>query len=78
MSFGEWSIPVLGGRGNYLSFRNLPRNSIPLLSRLIRGDGEVVEEMVSRDRHRDINRQATAGDGQFFQQNTVGWNAPTK
>ncbi|XP_059611201.1 ADP-ribosylation factor-like protein 6-interacting protein 4 [Phlebotomus argentipes] len=41
--------------------------------RLIRGDGEVLEEIVSRDRHREINRQATAADGQHFQANTIGW-----
>ena len=35
--------------------------------RLIKGDGEVLEEIVSKDRHREINRQATRGDGSFFQ-----------
>ncbi|KAI5695657.1 hypothetical protein M8J75_001502 [Diaphorina citri] len=35
--------------------------------RLIKGDGEVLEEIVSRSRHREINKQATAGDGNFFQ-----------
>ncbi|XP_033216410.1 ADP-ribosylation factor-like protein 6-interacting protein 4 isoform X2 [Belonocnema kinseyi] len=35
--------------------------------RLIKGDGEVIEEIVSRDRHKEINRQATRGDGEFFQ-----------
>lgn len=35
--------------------------------RLIKGDGEVLEEIVSRDRHREINKQATKGDGTFFQ-----------
>ncbi|XP_073952185.1 uncharacterized protein isoform X2 [Choristoneura fumiferana] len=39
--------------------------------RLIKGDGEVLEEIVSRDRHRQINRQATQADGAFFQANTV-------
>ncbi|KAJ2947607.1 hypothetical protein O0L34_g17404 [Tuta absoluta] len=39
--------------------------------RLIKGDGEVLEEIVSRDRHLQINRQATAADGAFFQANTV-------
>ncbi|XP_055700157.1 ADP-ribosylation factor-like protein 6-interacting protein 4 [Phlebotomus papatasi] len=41
--------------------------------RLIRGEGEILEEIVSRDRHRDINRQATASDGAYFQANTIGW-----
>lgn len=36
-------------------------------NRLIKGDGEVLEEIVSRDRHREINRQATQGDCAFFQ-----------
>lgn len=35
--------------------------------RLIKGDGEVMEEIVSRDRHRAINKQATKGDGDYFQ-----------
>ncbi|XP_054290568.1 ADP-ribosylation factor-like protein 6-interacting protein 4 [Macrosteles quadrilineatus] len=36
-------------------------------SRLIRGDGEIIEEIVSKERHQAINRQATQGDGDFFQ-----------
>uniref|UniRef100_S4P970 ADP-ribosylation factor-like protein 6-interacting protein 4 n=1 Tax=Pararge aegeria TaxID=116150 RepID=S4P970_9NEOP len=39
--------------------------------RLIKGDGEVLEEIVSRDRNREINRQATMADGDFFQSRTV-------
>ncbi|XP_026732031.1 ADP-ribosylation factor-like protein 6-interacting protein 4 [Trichoplusia ni] len=39
--------------------------------RLIKGDGEVLEEIVSRDRHKQINRQATHADGAFFQSQTV-------
>ncbi|KAG5895375.1 hypothetical protein JTB14_029598 [Gonioctena quinquepunctata] len=35
--------------------------------RLVKGDGEIVEEIVSRDRHKAINQQATKGDGEFFQ-----------
>lgn len=35
--------------------------------RLIKGDGEVLEEIVSRERHKDINKQATKGDGEYFQ-----------
>lgn len=34
--------------------------------RLIKGDGEVIEEIVSKERHKDINKQATKGDGEFF------------
>ncbi|XP_053679430.1 ADP-ribosylation factor-like protein 6-interacting protein 4 [Anopheles nili] len=43
-------------------------------TRLIKGDGEIIEECVTRERHKDINRQATAGDGAEFQRKTVGWN----
>ncbi|XP_022919833.2 ADP-ribosylation factor-like protein 6-interacting protein 4 [Onthophagus taurus] len=35
--------------------------------RLIKGDGEVIEEIVSKERHKEINRQATKGDGNYFQ-----------
>uniref|UniRef100_A0A8D8M554 ADP-ribosylation factor-like protein 6-interacting protein 4 n=1 Tax=Cacopsylla melanoneura TaxID=428564 RepID=A0A8D8M554_9HEMI len=35
--------------------------------RLIKGDGEVLEEIVSKSRHREINKQATQGDGNYFQ-----------
>ncbi|XP_033627947.1 trichohyalin-like [Asterias rubens] len=35
--------------------------------RLVRGDGEIIEEIVSRDRHRQINKQATRGDGIAYQ-----------
>ncbi|XP_060075619.1 ADP-ribosylation factor-like protein 6-interacting protein 4 isoform X2 [Ylistrum balloti] len=36
-------------------------------NRLIKGDGEVIEEIVSRERHKEINQQSTRGDGLFFQ-----------
>eukprot|EP00037_Helgoeca_nana_P005458 m.51651 g.51651 ORF g.51651 m.51651 type:complete len:213 (-) comp16459_c1_seq1:5338-5976(-) len=39
--------------------------------RLVRGDGEIIEEIVSRDRQREINAAATAEDGATFQR-TVG------
>ncbi|CAK1579626.1 unnamed protein product [Parnassius mnemosyne] len=39
--------------------------------RLIKGDGEVLEEIVSRDRHKQINQQATCADGAFFQAQTL-------
>merc|ERR1712142_1110796 len=35
--------------------------------RLVKGGGEILEECVSRDRQREINKQATVGDGQSFQ-----------
>lgn len=36
-------------------------------SRLIKGSGEVIEEIVSKERHKMINQQATRGDGEYFQ-----------
>ncbi|XP_013111820.2 ADP-ribosylation factor-like protein 6-interacting protein 4 [Stomoxys calcitrans] len=41
-------------------------------TRLIKGDGEVLEEIVSKERHKTINKEATQGDGNFFQENTLG------
>ncbi|XP_013929983.1 PREDICTED: ADP-ribosylation factor-like protein 6-interacting protein 4 [Thamnophis sirtalis] len=35
--------------------------------RLIKGDGEILEEIVTKDRHKEINKQATRGDGLSFQ-----------
>lgn len=35
--------------------------------RLVKGSGEVIEEIVSKERHKAINQQATKGDGEFFQ-----------
>lgn len=50
-----------------------PKNNWELcLLRLIKGDGEILEEIVTRDRHKQINQEATRGDGQSFQRNTVG------
>lgn len=52
-----------------MTFITIPQLS--LVFRLIKGDGEVLEEIVSRDRHKQINRQATHADGAFFQSQTV-------
>lgn len=35
--------------------------------RLVRGSGEIVEEIVSKERHKQINQEATRGDGMNFQ-----------
>lgn len=35
--------------------------------RLVKGDGEILEEIVTKDRHKQINKQATMGDGLFYQ-----------
>ncbi len=35
--------------------------------RLVKGTGEIIERIVSKDEQRAINRQATAGDGRSFQ-----------
>ncbi|KAH8295280.1 hypothetical protein KR018_009559 [Drosophila ironensis] len=40
-------------------------------TRLIKGDSEVLEEIVSRERHADINRKATRGDGEHFEQRSL-------
>ena len=37
------------------------------ITRLVRGDGEILEEIVSEARHKEINRTATSGDGASFQ-----------
>ena len=37
--------------------------------RLVRGTGELLEQIVSRDQHLAINRQATRGDGESFVRN---------
>ncbi|KAF0033884.1 hypothetical protein F2P81_013950 [Scophthalmus maximus] len=36
-------------------------------TRLVRGEGEIIEEMVSKEKHKEINKQATKGDGNAFQ-----------
>jgi len=35
-------------------------------TRLVRGTGEIIERIVSRDQHLSINRMATAGDGASY------------
>ena len=35
-------------------------------TRLVRGDGEIIERIVSRNAHQQINQQATRGDGSSF------------
>ncbi|XP_043652605.1 ADP-ribosylation factor-like protein 6-interacting protein 4 [Drosophila teissieri] len=35
--------------------------------RLIKGDSEVLEEIVTKERHMDINKKATRGDGEFYE-----------
>lgn len=35
-------------------------------TRLVRGDGEILEQIVSRQTHKQINQQATRGDGSSF------------
>ncbi|KAG7257800.1 hypothetical protein CRUP_037336 [Coryphaenoides rupestris] len=36
-------------------------------TRLVRGEGEIIEEMVTKEKHKDINKQSTKGDGNAFQ-----------
>jgi hypothetical protein len=33
----------------------------------VKGSGEIIEEVVSRDKQREINRMATIGDGLSYQ-----------
>ncbi|KAH8381873.1 hypothetical protein KR009_000697 [Drosophila setifemur] len=40
-------------------------------TRLIKGDSEVLEEIVTKERHIDINKKATRGDGEYFEQRTL-------
>jgi len=46
--------------------------------RLIKGDGEVLEEIVSRERNKEINKQATKGDGDYFQARLKRWECYVK
>ncbi|KAH8547652.1 nuclear RNA-splicing-associated protein-domain-containing protein [Umbelopsis sp. PMI_123] len=36
-------------------------------TRLVKGSGEIIEEVVSRDKQKEINRMATLGDGLSYQ-----------
>ncbi|KAH8388391.1 hypothetical protein KR093_005544 [Drosophila rubida] len=40
-------------------------------TRLIKGDSEVLEEIVSKERHQRINKQATSGDGEYFEMESL-------
>lgn len=46
--------PLPGGRA--LSLWHWRLNLLPLFPRLIKGDGEVLEEIVTKERHREINK----------------------
>lgn len=35
--------------------------------RLVKGSGEIIEEVVSRDKQKDINRMATLNDGLSYE-----------
>lgn len=37
-------------------------------NRLVKGDGEILEDIVSYSRHKEINKQATKSDSECFQQ----------
>ncbi|KAL7727798.1 hypothetical protein ACLKA6_019738 [Drosophila palustris] len=36
-------------------------------TRLIKGDSEILEEIVSKNQHRSINKKATSGDGEYYE-----------
>ncbi|ALC47434.1 CG18428 [Drosophila busckii] len=40
-------------------------------TRLIKGDSEVLEEIVSKERHSDINKKATRGDGEYYESQSL-------
>lgn len=35
--------------------------------RLVKGDGEILEEIVTKERHKEVNKKATLGDGLYYQ-----------
>jgi hypothetical protein len=39
--------------------------------RLVRGTGEIIERVVTRDQHLSINQRATRGDGSSFAKNIM-------
>jgi len=39
--------------------------------RLIKGDSEILEEIVSKDHHRSINKKATSGDGEYYESQSL-------
>jgi len=36
-------------------------------SRLVKGSGEILEEIISKDQQKKINKASTAGDGLYYQ-----------
>ncbi|XP_036323462.1 ADP-ribosylation factor-like protein 6-interacting protein 4 [Rhagoletis pomonella] len=46
--------------------------------RLIRGESEIMEEIVSKEQHAKINSLATETDGLMFQKHTIGKLKQTK
>lgn len=59
----------------YEKRQNLLRREVDPVTgrtRLIRGTGEILEELVSKKRHTAINKEATRSDGQYFEENTIG------
>ncbi|XP_030369618.1 ADP-ribosylation factor-like protein 6-interacting protein 4 isoform X2 [Scaptodrosophila lebanonensis] len=46
--------------------------------RLIKGDSEILEEIVSKERHGEINRNATRGDGEYYETQSLAAAARKK
>jgi len=42
-------------------------------NRLVKGSGEILEEIVSKTRHKEINKMSTMHDGQYFA-SSIGLN----
>ena len=61
------SINLIFDWPKIINFSIIP--NVVEIHRLIRGDGEILEEIVSETRHKEINRTATKGDGASFQAN---------
>ena len=40
-------------------------------TRLVRGTGEIIERLVSRDEHSRLNKSATLGDGSGYAQDII-------
>lgn len=64
------------GRTRWVQHDNWP-SEFPLPEkipnfRLIKGDGEILEEMVTKNQHKQINKDATRNDGMHYQRNSIG------
>lgn len=48
-------------------------------SRMVKGDGEILEfPITSKEKHREIQKQATKTDGEVYESRTIGWAIANK